>query len=95
MGKGAPYSFILVHVEIVVFLFQMNKLNILDDFVLCMGKRAEPFIITLINVVRKKLTELSFIPVWVVQLLKFVMGKLAVFVIAFFFGANKMIILNV
>lgn len=73
----------------------MNKLDVFNDFILCMCKRAETFIITFFNVIWVKLTKLCFISIWMIQLLKFVMRKLTIFIIAFLFGANKMIVLNI
>lgn len=73
----------------------MDKLNIFDDLALCMCKRTKTFIITFFNIIWIKLTEFSFVTIWMIQLLKFVMGKLTNFIIAFLFGTNKMIVLNI
>lgn len=73
----------------------MNKLDIFNDLILCMCKRAETFIITFFNVIWIKLTKLCFISIWMIQLLKFVMRKLTILVIAFLFCTNKMIVLNI
>jgi len=73
----------------------MNELNVLNDLILSMCKRAETFIITFFNVIWIKLTEFCFVSIWMVQLLKFVMRKFTILVIAFLFGTNKMIVLNI
>lgn len=73
----------------------MNELNVLNDLILGMCKRAETFIITFFNVIWIKLTEFRFVSIWMVQLLKFVMRKFTILVIAFLFGTNKMIVLNI
>ena len=73
----------------------MNELNVLNDLILSMCKRAETFIITFFNVIWIKLTEFCFVSIWMVQLLKFVMRKFTILVVAFLFGTNKMVVLNI
>lgn len=73
----------------------MNQLNVFNDLILRMSKRTETFVITFFDVIWEKLTKFSFISIWMVQLLKFIMRKLAILIIAFLFGTNKMIVLNI
>jgi len=60
-----------------------------------MGKRTETFVITFFNIIGKKLTELSFIAIRMVQLLQLIMRKLAVLVVTFLLCTIKMAILNI
>ena len=95
MGEGTPYSFVFVEVKVVVLLKKMNQLNIFDDLVLGVCEGAETFVIALVDVVGVECAELGFVPVGVVELFELVVGKLAIFVVAFLFSANKMIVLDV
>lgn len=95
MSERTPNGFVFVNVKIIIFFKHVDKLNILNDFILCMSKRTETFIIAFLDIIWVKLTELSFIAIWMVQLLKFVMWKLANLVIAFLFSTNKMVVFNI
>jgi hypothetical protein len=95
LSERAPNSLVLVDVKLVSFLLQMNQLDILFDLALCMGKRAKVPVLTFFDIFGVELAELGLVSVRVVELLKLVMGILAVFRIAFLFGANKMAILDV
>lgn len=95
LSKRAPYGFILVDVEIVIFFKQMYQFDIFNDLVLGMCKRTETFVVTLVNIVGVKLTEFSFVAVGMVELFEFIVGKLTILVVAFLFCTNKMIVLDV
>jgi hypothetical protein len=92
LSERTPDSFKLVHVKICIFLQQMKQFNVFDDFVLGMSERAKTFVVAFVDTVGVKLTEFSLVPIGMVQLFEFVMGKFTVLIIAFLFRANKMIV---
>lgn len=85
MSEWAPYSFEFINVKIVVFLLQMNQLNVFFDFILSMGKRAKIPIFTFINVFGIVFAKFGFVSIRVVELFKFVVSGFTVFVITLFF----------
>ncbi len=95
LSERTPDGFELVHVKIGVFLEQMEELDVFDDLVLRMSERTETFVVAFVDTVGVKLTEFSLVPIVMVQLFEFVMGKFAVLIIAFLFCANKMIVLDI
>jgi hypothetical protein len=92
LSERTPYSFELVHVKISIFLQQMKQFNVFDDFILGMSERAKTFVVAFVDTVGVKLTEFSLVPIGMVQLFEFVMGKFTVLIIAFLFRTNKMIV---
>jgi hypothetical protein len=95
LSERTPDGFELVHVKICIFLEQMEELDVFDDLVLRMSERTETFVVAFVDTFGVKLTEFSLVPIGMVQLFEFVMGKFAVLIIAFLFCANKMIVLDI
>lgn len=95
LRKWTPNSLVLIDVKIIVFLKQMNQFDVLNDLILSMGKWAKAFVITILDIIGIKLTKFSFVTIWMIKLLKFVMRKLTVLVVAFLFLAIKVTIYDV
>lgn len=95
MGERTPDGFEFIHVKVVVFLKQMQQFDVFNDFVLCVGKRAKRLVIAFVNIVRVELAEFSFVPVGMIQLLKFVVGKFTQLVGAFLPFTDEMTVSNV
>ena len=95
MSKWAPNGLILVHVKVVIFLEQVNQLDVFNYLILGMGKRAKTFIVAFFDIGGVKLAKFCLIPIWMIQLLQFIMRKLTRLIVAFLFCTNKMIVLNV
>lgn len=73
----------------------MNQLDVLNDFTLRVSKRTKTFVIAFFNIVGVKLTKFCFIAVRMVQLLQLIMRRFTIFIVAFLFVTNKMIVLYV
>ncbi len=91
LGKRAPNSFILLDIEFIVFWLEMNQLY--HNLVLCMSKRAEFFILTILNIVWIRLAKLTFVSTWVIKLFYFVVRVFTILWGTFVSSANKVIIL--
>lgn len=95
MSKRTPNSFKLVHVEVIVFLQKMNQLDVLNDLIDRMSERTKAFVVTLLNVVRVKLTKFCFITIRVVQLLKFIVRVFTEFIVTLLDLTYKVTVSNV